>query len=144
MMRFAGLVLLALAVLAVPSQADSSNILRLSGGVVGLEQVVPSSGPARWFATIRTSTGDVQVEAATTNAKNVLSQVTGTTPTLLYTGGCFPIQEAVSGGTEELVHVWVCGGTGTGLCKIADGWAEEASVDERLIDGMAGAISPCF
>jgi hypothetical protein len=141
--------LLSLLLLPLP-RAAQDDMLYLKGSIVAIEQFVPNvSNPvAVWHATVRTSKGDLSVECSAGPAQAACSALVASgsiyVPTLLNTGGCYPVQEAVSGGTEGSVHVWACGGSGGGSCRIANGWIKPAPTQASLSQAIAGTFASCY
>jgi hypothetical protein len=141
--------LLSLLLLSLPLAAQD-DMLYLKGPIVAIEQFVPNiSNPvALWYATIRTSKGELRVECSAGPAKTACSTLvaSGSTyvPSLLNTGGCYPIHEAVSGGTEGSLHAWTCGGSGGGSCRIANGWIVPEPTLAALSQAIAGTFASCY
>lgn len=127
--------------------AAQDNTLYLRGGVVAIEQHAFASGVVRWYATIRTAAADLQVECATGPAKTACSSDgdpgSAFVPYLLYTGGCYPVFAASSSG-DPLISAWVCGGSGTGHCRIATGHVELPADRADLLAGVATSLLSCY
>lgn len=121
---------------------SQDNVLTLRGGPVVLEQITPAGGSSRWFLTLRVGSKELRAECTST-AAGACSAMSGTVPVLLNTGGCSPLYEATS--TDSLgtaVHVWVCGGTGTGPCRVASGVVDESTEHADLVGKLTG-LSAC-
>lgn len=141
--------LLSLLLLPLPLAAQD-DMLYLRGPIVAIEQFLPpvSNPVAVWYATIRTSKGDLRVECSTGPAAIACSTLVASggayVPALLNTGGCYPVQEAASGGTEGSLHVWACGGSGGGSCRIANGWIKPEPTLASLSQAIAGTFASCY
>lgn len=121
------------------SQSLHANSFSVTGGAIKLTQTIPVSGPSFWHLTVRSSQPtfptNVEVRCNSSSAIATCSSFTSGVPTLLNTGGCHPVQEAIFF-EEELVRVWVCGGSGTGRCVVSSGFL---STNPR-----AQSITLCF
>jgi hypothetical protein len=133
----------------VAASHAQDNSLYLRGGIVAIEnQAVDST--SRWYATIRTSLADLRVECSQGPAKTQCSTMTltsgGFVPSLLWTGGCVPIDKASSGsGTEEdpQITVWTCGGAGTGSCRIGSGYVTQQPTNAGYLAGVVTGFTTC-
>lgn len=124
---------------------SQDNSLLLKGSIVAVQQTV-TSGVTTWDIAVRTSKGDIFTRCNSGTVESMCSQFSttsqGSVPTFLATGGCYPVQQASSGGGSEQITVWVCGGSGGGVCRIINGWVEPA--ESLLSKSVTGSLSFCF
>lgn len=137
-------------VTAFPARAQDNSFL-VKGGIVAVESITDNTS-TEWYITQKVVSGGVtrfvRSRCASSGAQSACSALVSTVqpwpndyaPALLWTGGCTPIQRAQSTGDTSVIDAWVCGGSGTGVCRVSTGWLATGSSTEANI----GSLGNCY